>query len=84
MQFLPTSLKLVDENSIESPEYTSWSDWTNTRKSVWAQERQRNNGHDLYSKATSKKCQGQNVDFYMTYVDLTKALGTVLGNIGKV
>ena len=42
-----------------------------SRKSAWVQERQRNNRHDLY------KTQEQNVDLYMTFVDLTKAFDTV-------
>ena len=54
------------------------------RKPVWIQEKQRNNRHDLHSTTASKKkkkkkkkCQEQNVDLYMTFVDLTKAFDTV-------
>ena len=42
--------------------------------SMWIQKRQRDNRHDLHSKET---CQEQNVDLYMTFVDLTKAFDTV-------
>ena len=43
---------------------------------MWVQERQGNNRHDRYSKL-QMKCQEQNVDLYMTFVDLTKAFDTV-------
>ena len=33
--------------------------------------------HDLYSRQLQEKCQEQNVDLYMTFVDLTKVFDTV-------
>ena len=49
------------------------------RKSVCVQERQRVNIHDLYStvRQLKEKCQEQNLDLYMTFVNLTKAFDTV-------
>ena len=44
---------------------------------VWIQEKQRDNRHDLHSTTVQEKCQEQNVDLYMTFVDLTKAFDTV-------
>ena len=39
--------------------------------------KRRFNRHDLYSTTASRKSQEQNVDLYMTFVDLTKAFDTV-------
>ena len=44
---------------------------------MWVQERQRDNRHDFTAKQLQEKCQEQVVDLYMTFVDLTKALGIV-------
>ena len=46
---------------------------------MWIQKRQRDNRYDLHSKTIQlqEKCQEQNVDLYMTVVDLTKAFDTV-------
>ena len=44
---------------------------------MWIQEKQRNNGHDLYSTTASRKMPGTECDFYMTFVDLTKAFDTI-------
>ena len=43
---------------------------------MWIQERQRNN-RQYTARQLQDKCQVQNVDLYMTFVDITKAFDTV-------
>ena len=41
---------------------------------MWIQEGLRNNWHDLHTRQFQEKCQEQNVDLYMTFVDYLKHL----------
>ena len=57
-------------------EWTPWSVGASTRKPMWIQERQSN--MIFTAKQLQEKCQEQNVDLYITFLDLTKAFDTVI------
>ena len=62
-----------------------WIDWMNTLNSQGFYQKARRTIDMIFTaRQLQEKCQEQNVDLYMTFVDLTKAFDTVSRGLWKI